>query len=53
MDTDDLTRPGCRDPEGALMEECGCCEINDFEPTDDPDNEPWCFNCNHSPEEHE
>lgn len=33
--------------------DCGCCEIGDFAPTGDPDLEPWCANCDHSPEEHE
>lgn len=37
----------------APSEPCGCCEINDFVPTDNPDEEPWCSNCDHSPEEHE
>lgn len=36
-----------------LEKACGCCEIGDFAPTGSPDEEPWCGNCDHSPEEHE
>lgn len=34
-----------------MNEECGCCEINDFE--SDPEMETACLNCGHSIEEHE
>ncbi len=34
-------------------DECGCCELGEFEPTEHTGEEPWCSNCGHSPEEHE
>jgi hypothetical protein len=33
-------------------DECGCCDLGEFEAGVNPDTEPWCMNCSHSPEEH-
>jgi hypothetical protein len=46
-----LTRsPG--EAQAAQEPECGCCELNDYDPEGGEDYAP-CANCGHSPEEHE
>jgi hypothetical protein len=45
-------QPAPLDVGDGAAEECGCCELHEYDGDPDSD-EPWCQVCNHSPEEHE